>query len=261
MNVVVDVGNTDMKFGFFKEESYLGGFRIATKRDTTSDELALRYVNLSELNKIPSNGKVDVLISSVVPSVNRVLEKMFLRRFQARVFFLEASMISDIEWNRDARQMGKDRLVNVKSAKDKYPQPLAVASLGTATTIDFLDKNAYQGGLILPGVLTSLSSLIESAEQLSPIRLEPPTKLLSMNTDENINNGVYYLHREGIIGIVEKIYDQYVKKGDLSVVFTGGISNFMQFESEALSRRHIKVYNDPSLTVRGLSDVLKRLLA
>ena len=44
MLLVVDVGNTNITFGVFDEESLEGTFRMTTKLQRTSDELSLIHI-------------------------------------------------------------------------------------------------------------------------------------------------------------------------------------------------------------------------
>ena len=53
-----------------------------------------------------------------------------------------------------------------------------VIDFGTATTFDLIENGIYQGGLIAPGINTSLDALINTASKLTNISLIETNKII-----------------------------------------------------------------------------------
>ena len=69
MLLVIDVGNTNIVLGVYKEKELLDHWRISTDRLRTTDEYGVLIRNLFLLNKMDVTKIDDVIISSVVPPV------------------------------------------------------------------------------------------------------------------------------------------------------------------------------------------------
>lgn len=75
-------------------------------------------------------------------------------------------------------QLGSDRVADAVAAINLYPVPIIMIDMGTATTISVIDKEKnFIGGMIIPGLRTSLDSLSGKASQLPFISLVPPKKV------------------------------------------------------------------------------------
>ena len=74
-----------------------------------------------------------------------------------------------------------------------YGAPAIVIDFGTATTFGVIDaERRFLGGLIIPGVKTSLSALSQRASQLPAINIEKPKHLVGRNTLECMQSGILY---------------------------------------------------------------------
>ena len=67
MLLTIDVGNTNITMGVFREEILLGMFRMTTKRPRTSDEYGMTICGILEHRAIDPKEIRDVIIASVVP--------------------------------------------------------------------------------------------------------------------------------------------------------------------------------------------------
>lgn len=80
---------------------------------------------------------------------------------------------------RSGRQWGADIVANAVSALEKYPVPIIMIDMGTATIISYIsEKRTYEGGLMFPGVRLSLDALSHHTAQLPNISLEHPKQLI-----------------------------------------------------------------------------------
>ena len=119
-----------------------------------------------------------VVISSVVPEVNDDVAQAIndLTGLTPHFFSIDDAqglITIDIE---SPTQLGKDRLADALGAVTCYGVPAIVIDFGTATTFGVIDaQRSFLGGLIIPGVKTSLGALSQRASQLPSINIEKPT--------------------------------------------------------------------------------------
>lgn len=179
--LVVDVGNTNTVFGIFQEGADQPDFhkRTVTRRDRTSDELGLFFKGFLTQEKVRSERIKGAIYSSVVPSLNPIVERMFEDWFDVkplRVHF-EMKLNFTITYPRPF-EIGADRLVNAAYCVKFFPRRNAIlVDLGTATTFCVInDKAEYVGGVIAPGLKISMDALTRNTAQLPPIVFESPDR-------------------------------------------------------------------------------------
>ena len=76
MLLVIDVGNTNIVFGIYKERELLYNWRIATDKDRTSDEYGLLFEQIVKYHGLNHKEIKDVILSSVVPPLMYTLSAM-----------------------------------------------------------------------------------------------------------------------------------------------------------------------------------------
>ena len=118
--------------------------------------------------------------------------------------------------------MGADRVADAVAALAQYPVPLVIVDMGTATTISIINQDKqFLGGLILPGVRTSLNSLINNTSQLPRIKLGTPSeRIIGTNTVSSIENGIVYGTAAQIDGLIQRISNEL--DFDPKIIATGG---------------------------------------
>ena len=52
MILAIDIGNTNMEFGVYREDKLVNSFRIITNREITSDELGLTLMQFFSFNHL-----------------------------------------------------------------------------------------------------------------------------------------------------------------------------------------------------------------
>ena len=76
MLLAIDVGNTNIVIGLYKEDDKLGSWRIRTNEDVTADELWVVLKNLMFWQGLETKGINGVIISCVVPPLKSALEEL-----------------------------------------------------------------------------------------------------------------------------------------------------------------------------------------
>ena len=90
MLLVIDVGNTNTVLGVFEGIDLVVDWRLVTKQSQTADEYGILARNLFDLSNIEVSKIGHMIIASVVPPLNSVLEEMAEKYFKVKPLFVEA---------------------------------------------------------------------------------------------------------------------------------------------------------------------------
>lgn len=254
MLLLVDIGNTNIVLGVYKEEQLVYHWRISTDRQKTVDEYGLLLRQLFLANDLELEAINAVAISSVVPPLNNCLEEVILRYLQLQPLIIGPGVKTGMPISFDnPREVGADRIVNAVGAYEKYGGPCIVVDFGTATTYDAVsDKGAYLGGAIAPGVVISTEALFQHAAKLPRIELTKPNKIIGKNTVNCMQAGIVYGYIGQIEGIVQRMKRELDPKA--KVIATGGLAKLFFAETESID------YYEPYLTLEGLKIIYQRNL-
>ena len=252
MLLVIDVGNTNMVLGVYKDTELLDHWRISTDRQRTTDEYGVLIRELFYLNDLRADDINAIIISSVVPPVVPTLERMCQRYFGLSPLLIGPGVKTGMDIRYDnPREGGADRIVNAVAAYEKYGGPVIIVDFGTATTFCAVDaKGVYLGGSICPGIGISTEALVQRTAKLPRIELKRTDSVICRNTIESMQAGVFY----GFVGQVEGIVSRMRRELDMSarVVATGGLAVVI-----APATKTIDVV-EPMLTLEGLRIIYER---
>jgi type III pantothenate kinase len=241
--LAIDVGNTATNFGLFHETgkgSRPSPYRVWTM--STSDLKKKSLLQASLKNKTFS----DVVVSSVVPSVDRALAQGLKSKSPHSVFFVSGTNQARVKvLYRRPSEVGADRIVNARAAIEIVRGPSIVVDFGTATTFDCVTaRGEYLGGVIAPGPVISAEALYQRTAKLPRVVLKKTADILGRTTLESIEAGLYHGYR----GLVREIVLQLKKKmgQNVRVLSTGGQAHWI------LKGLDIIDDNIPHLTLMGL---------
>ena len=247
MLLVIDSGNTNAVFAVYEGDTLKGRWRASTDPRRTPDEYAVWLTQLMALEGLTPRDIQGAVLANVVPAANYGLKTLCARYFggppitvgDAGVHLGVPIRISRPE------QVGADRLVNTLAAHERYSGPLVVIDFGTATTFDIVGADGgYEGGVIAPGIHSSMDALYNAAARLPRVGVEKPPRVIGKATVPAMQSGVFWGYMGLIEGIISRIEDEYGQP--MTVVATGGLAPL--FEAETKSIHHV----DPDLTLRGL---------
>lgn len=212
MLLAVDIGNTNITFGIFNNKRIIKIFDIPTKD----------YCLMKLKNNLRGVGIKGVIVSSVVPSMNKILEKDIKYIFDVKPYILgEDARVPIKNLYRFPRQVGQDRLVNAYAAFRLYGGPLIVVDFGTAITFDVVSKRGeYLGGMILPGLGISLDALYQKTALLPKVKLKKPREFIGKDTENSILSGLIYGFSELTDGMASRIKKEIGREA--KVIGTGG---------------------------------------
>ncbi len=244
--LAIDVGNTQTQAGVFHGTTLIHEWRLSTERGATADELAAAHDQIMRLR----GGSLDeldaMIVASVVPTLTagyRELSDKYLERTALVVGpGTKTGMPLLID---NPRELGADRLVNAVAAFQRYGGPSIVVDFGTATNVDVVSAaGEYMGGVIAPGVITSLEALASRAARLVTVDLVPPERLIGRSTVEAMRSGLVLGTVAMVDGLVARARAEVGEEA--AVVATGGLAELVFPLSDEID------HHEPLLTLEGL---------
>lgn len=238
MNILaVDIGNSNIVAGVFSA----GGLKNVFRSNTSIKSFKIA------INKYRNERVECVIVSSVVPSINKGISSLILKTFKIKPNFVTFAAFrgrfSTSLKNRS--EIGADRLVNAFAAKILYGQPVIIIDFGTATTFCVVDKKGcYLGGAISTGVAISRDALHEKTAKLPLVELKFPKGIIGHDTVSSMQSGILW----GYVGMVEKIVNLMKNRvgQKAKVIATGGLAKIIAGETDIIN------IVDQELTLKGL---------
>jgi type III pantothenate kinase len=247
--LVVDVGNTNVVLGIYRQDELAGSWRLATARERTADEYGILTRQLLGESSTSLDGAI---VASVVPPLNSAFAWMIQEYFRVEPLFVEPGVKTGIAIHVDnPQEVGADRIVNCVAAFERFGGPAIIVDFGTATTFDVVTANAeYVGGVIAPGLNISAEALFARASRLPRVDIRRPPTVIGTNTVVNMQSGLYFGYLGLVDGILARMKEELpaVKK----IVATGGLATLLAQDSEYIE----EVDND--LTLKGLKLIYDR---
>ena len=246
MILAIDMGNTNIEIGCLDDEKIYFTERVSTDRTKTELEYAVLLKTILELHGVQGQNMEGAIISSVVPPLTKILRLAVKKVTDCDAFVVGAGVRTGLDIRVDnPAQVGADLIVDAVAAAEEYGYPCIVIDMGTATTIEVLDRRGYYiGGTIIPGTNASLDSLVAKASQLPAIPLEAPKRVIGRNTVDCMQSGIVF----GQACMLDGMLDRFIEElgYDCKVVATGGLSGAIIPHC----RRDIII--DPMLMLKGL---------
>ncbi|HLS36131.1 MAG TPA: type III pantothenate kinase [Bacillota bacterium] len=253
MIFVLDAGNTHTVLGVFEEGTLRNEWRIRTDRRKTEDELGVLVKSLFDLKGISFSDINGLIISSVVPPLIEILEKMSMDYFDLKPLIIGRKEVDPhLAMNYPyPREVGADRIVNAVGAIKKYGSPVIIVDFGTATTYCYVnEKEEYSGGLITPGITISMDALFSRASKLPKIGIRKPDRVIGKSTVGAMQSGLFYGYVGQVDGIIRKMKEE--TEQAIKVIATGGLASLIADASEMID------YVDHHLTLEGLYEIYMR---
>lgn len=246
-----DIGNTSTVMGIYQDANVMPAriFRYDTDRVMTEADLTARIKQNIEEVKAKTrlyDGISGFAFTSVVPSLNPLYHAVCRNLFTFDAYEISHKSTLPVSINYDdPAQLGVDRIVNAVSTFSEYGGPAIIVDIGTAATFCVLLKDGtFDGGLIAPGIGTTINALAANTSQLPVVDFGPPDSLVARDTVNAIKSGFFYGWLSMVDGIVSRIEDEY--GFEFQVILTGGYA--------PLLARHLsgEPICDPFLTMKGI---------
>lgn len=253
MLLAFDVGNTNIVCGVYQGHQLVDHWRMSTDRLQTADGYGVQIGTLFLLNGLHFSDVEDIIISTVVPPLTPILERMAMRYFKIKPIFVGPGIKTGMNILYDnPKELGADRIVNAVAVVEEYGGPAIVIDLGTATTFCAINsKGNYLGGAVAPGIGISMEALFQRASKLPRIELKKTKRVICKNTVSAMQAGIYYGFVGQVDGIVTRIKEE-LGESNITVIATGGLAALISSGSHTID------IVDPMLTLKGLLHLYER---
>ncbi|MEM8507967.1 MAG: type III pantothenate kinase [Bacteroidota bacterium] len=213
MNLVVDIGNTQVKYAVFDQEKIL------------VTESSACGVFLSKIKTLfETYPKIEyALLSSVKNLENKEFEVLSL--FCKVHLLSSASRVPFKNRYASPETLGVDRMALATAAFYHNPKGnTLVIDMGTCITYDFIDHHGgYHGGAISPGLNMRYRAMHAQTSKLPLLEPEFPQEFIGNTTARSMHTGVV----QGICHELDGTIAQYKNRFLLlTVILTGGDSHF-----------------------------------
>ena len=225
-SIVINVGNTNVRFGLFEDDQCTTSWIINTKPYRTRDEFFAQFKILYQTYNVDVTKVDKIIIGSVVPQLTHDISSALYKIHGLEAVIVDRKTHSPV--HHKSNQMGTDIYANLVAAHFLYPdKKKIILDFGTALTASCIDKDGEVLGVIIaPGIITSLNSLVKQTAQLPEIELTKPKSVLGHDTVSCMTSGMVY----GFLGMVEGFIDRINEevKDNCFVIATGGVSHVYQ---------------------------------
>ena len=247
MLLAVDVGNTHTVLGVYESEKLLHMWRMETNPSQTSDELRVSLGGLFGLAGFSKDDITGVVVATVVPVLRRLWAKVGAEMMERDVLSIDVEAAGEL-FDASAYPpgiIGADRIADAVAARALYGAPVVVLDFGTVTNMEVIDADGrFQGGVIAPGVETSMKTMSAATALLPDVELADPVGAWGTNTAEAMQVGLVFGEGDRADGLVRRIWEQLGY--ETPVVATGGLAKAMQ------PFCHTVTHVNQELTLEGL---------
>lgn len=248
MHLLIDIGNSTIVAALATPSGSIDvTWRFKTQKGETAHYFTQELRAGMQQHHIDAAGISRVIISSVVPEVNGHVSQAIemLTGHTPHFFTIDDALSAMPVAVENPRQLGTDRLADALGAASCYLLPAIVFDMGTATTVGLVSHDGtFMGGMIIPGVKTSLNALCQRASQLPSVSVEAPSDIIGRNTVEAMQSGIVHGTASMLDGIIDRL--SAIIGHPATIVATGGMSRVITPHCT----HHIVC--DPYLQFRGI---------
>ncbi len=258
MLLCLDVGNTQIFGGVFSGDELKITFRRTSNIRASSDEFGIFFRTVLRENGIDPEEIDMAAICSVVPDVVHSLRNCFRKYFRFEPFLLQPGVKTGLKIRyRNPLEVGADKIANAIGAVTRFPgRNVLIVDFGTATTLCAVSKDKeYLGGIITPGLHTSMAALDSNTARLPTVEIIRPAEILGRSTTESIQSGLYYGTLATVRFLIASVTERYFSEQKPVVLGTGGFGRLFE-EEEALFDAFL-----PELPLIGLRRAVELLPA
>jgi type III pantothenate kinase len=225
--LLADIGNTNIKIALATPRGMGETYILPSRGPHTPDSLGLALLQILRHRNLEPGDISACAACSVVPEMDPLFRQACARFLGKEPRGFPADFPPRMENRYETPQeVGADRLLAAFAARRLYPGPASLISVdfGTATTFDCVSGNAYLGGLICPGVLSSHSALVGGAAKLPRISLgvRETVPLIGRNTAVSLDHGFAFGFAAMTEGLCRRLKEQLPSPTE--VVATGGFA-------------------------------------
>jgi type III pantothenate kinase len=235
MLLAIDIGNTNITLGLYRDSELLQAWRLATRHDRMPDEYGLQMLGLLAHVGWKGTDLQAVALASVVPPLTSNFQQACRSYLDIEPFVVDAGVKTGlkIRYEDPKHALGADRVVDAVAVLHFHGGPACVVDFGTATTFDAISaEGEYLGGAIAPGMGIAADALFQRTSKLPRVDISRPPSVIGQNTVRAIQSGLLY----GYVGLVEGMVERFrAELGQgMKVIGTGGLAPIIAEETKAI---------------------------
>ncbi|WFG95813.1 type III pantothenate kinase [Spiroplasma citri] len=249
MKLLVDIGNTAIKFAIFNPQKKIIVFLTMASRELVAEKNFQQKIitGLSTIKLVLTDLTLLVL-SSVRPMWDDLFYKLAVDLkipfYQVKKNLATDRLKTEIP---NPRNLGADLIVGSYATLALFPkQDVILVNMGTATTISLLKQDTLLGTIIMPGLETAAEALFERAQLLQKFDFSYDNAILGKNTKQAINIGLVNGHLLAIIAFVNQLATEVINP---QVILTGGNATYI--------KKLVNYHYDKDLLFKGLVTILQ----
>ncbi|MUP47337.1 type III pantothenate kinase [Gramella sp. BOM4] len=238
MNLIIDAGNTRVKTAVFQDDIIREKYNF--KKEDFSENFKKIRENFPEITKS--------VISSVTSNDSVIISEV--RKCYPLLEIDHSIKLPFINEYSTPQSLGKDRVALMAAAVKAYSgKNVLVIDAGTCITYDLKTREeVYLGGAISPGMEMRFKSLHKFTAKLPLVKPKPEVALIGDSTENSILSGII----NGIIMELKGVIEAYQAEfEDLTVIFTGGDSQFLSIPSKN------SIFANSNFLLEGLNFILE----
>lgn len=204
MILALDVGNSQIYGGVFKDDDIRLRFRKSSKSGASSDEIGVFLRAVLRENGLRPEDVEKIAICTVVPETLHSVKNACRKYFDQNPFVLQAGVKTGLKIRyKNPLEVGADRIANAIAGVAEYPdEDLLIIDFGTATTFCAINRQRdYLGGVITAGLKISMEALESRTSKLPAVEIVRAEHILGRSTIESIQSGLYF----GTVGVVKEL--------------------------------------------------------
>jgi len=253
MLLCLDVGNSQIYCGVYRDDELWVQFRRTSTSRSSSDELGVFMKSALRENGVDPESITEIVICSVVPDMIYSLRSCCQKYFAIEPLIMRPGIRTGLKIAyKDPKEVGADRIADAMGAIKLYPERnLIVIDFGTATTVCAISRDrVFLGGNIIPGVRLAMDALEEKTAQLPSVEIVPVTSAIGRSTIESIQSGLYWSNVGMVKELVSRMTAEVFADEPPLVIGTGGFAHL--FDGQDLFDAVI-----PDLILEGLREAVR----
>ena len=235
MNLVLDIGNTNVKWAIFDNNKMIEYHSIKDFSIDLFKNIISKYSEIKNVCVCNNSEDIDY--------INKVCLDLRIRYISVHHLL---NLPIHIEYN-TPKTLGLDRIMLAVGSMIKYTGDKLIIDLGTCVTYDIVIGNKYIGGQISPGLEMRLASLYTYTNKLPKINFQYIDNFIGKTTHESMLIGVYDSLLFEVKNVIEKYKSRYP---NIKTIITGGDLKIIKNKI-----KNINFFN-PYLLMEGLNYII-----
>lgn len=236
MNLVIDIGNTQIKIAVFEDQNLI--FKNAFNIDDIQ----------SNLESLSTRYKINRVILSHVARLQPEVLHYLKAQFDTLVLDSHTA-VPFINKYETPQTLGVDRLALVAAAASQFKNKnVLVIDAGSCITYDFINsRSEYLGGSISPGIEMRYKAVHHFTANLPILTRAEEIPAKGNSTNNAIHLGIL----EGVVLEINGIIERHIRQNQkLTVVLTGGDTIFLAKNLKS------SIFAIPNFLLEGLNSIL-----